>query len=630
MGKPVEWNEVFISDTYFPISGPVRRSNFAVTPNPVLFGDTSKAGDSVAMTQLTQSDYLGGSGIHLGNVRTDTGRCWTSDLATYHHRALHLPEFVEDIGVPAWAAAASTPRCIVEYNGLLFVAFDDKVGTWSPSSGWSGAAETTFIGNPSAAVVWNQKLYMVSNAGSKVRDAAGVWTAIATFGDNIVVWDNKLWACTTSGTPAQVQVNYSLDGTIWTGLVINIPTFSASSPARLAVYRDSAGATALYVHTSEGLWIWDATFTRFLPTEVMYSPATAGDDWKAHIQGPDGRLYMTNGKLGVVAVQVGNPMIITPVGLDRDDGYPTAEDGMIVSMAADENFVYALQQSTTNTKTILRGYRGGWHKFYNGTGALFGTPYVAQTLTVATVGGQKSVYFGGKSGTAPKMYRMQMPSGVYNPRFFSAPAGYQAGPLTHVTPWWPFESEVQQKILGHVFVQAKNHTANETTKIEYALDLDESTWTLLASVGSATNPITSDGLKEFFVANAGLQNKWIRFRFTQQRGGTVTNTPIVEFYTAEVMRVLSATYAYSVEVDLSRPHRDKTPEQLRKKIEDLLDPQVTSGFYQFSWQDELGGVRTHYGRISRESGEGRTGPRGRSVAGRELLSLIVPYHRDVA
>src|SRR3954462_6716797 len=103
MGVPVQENEVYIHDTYFPILGPVRRVNFAVTPNPVLFGDTTKASDSVAMTQLTQVDYNGGSGVHLGNTRTDTNRCWTSDLATYHHRATHLPEFVEDLGVPGWA-----------------------------------------------------------------------------------------------------------------------------------------------------------------------------------------------------------------------------------------------------------------------------------------------------------------------------------------------------------------------------------------------------------------------------------------------------------------------------------------------------------------------------------------------
>src|SRR5262249_55604900 len=154
-------------------------------------------------------------------------------------------------------------------------------------------------------------------------------------------------------------------------------------------------------------------------------------------------------------------------------------------------------------------------------------------------------------------------------------------------------SEVQRKILGHIFVQAKNHTSTEKTTIEYGVDLDESTWTTLPTGPYGdVNPIVSDGLKEFYVAISGKQHKWIRFRFTQQRGSTATLTPIVEFYTAEVMRILGATYAYSFEVDLTKPHRDKTPEQMRLKIEQLLDPQVTTDFYKFSWQDELGGVRT--------------------------------------
>lgn len=627
MGNPVEQNEVFINDTYFPISGPVRRSNFAVTPNPVLFGDTSKAGDSVAMTQLTQSDYSGGSGVHLGNTRTDTSRAWVSDLDTTHHRALTLPLFVTDLGLPSWVPANPVEAAfIIEFNSLLFVAFNTTIGTWL-NNAWNGSSDHLCNGPPISGIIWGGNLYLAEyNSNYERRTTAGVWTFGSINPYSFADWDNKLWAVGLTGSPGVVTLWSTTDGTTWT---TKNATFlnPRSYFIKLSVYRDATGASALYAHSDTGLWIYDALFDRFLPTEIQYAPTNAANDWMIGVQGPDGRYYTTNGKLGLLAVQTGNPMVITPVGLDRDDGYPAAEDGSIAGLVADENFVYALTLDSTNAAT-LRGYRGGWHKFWKGNAGTF-TTVTPTPICMGTVQGKKRVFWTARNGTGAKVYHMSLPQGALNPRFFTAPDGYQAGPLTHTTPWWPFESEVQRKIHGHFFLQAKNHTSTEKTTIEYATDLDENTWTAVTPISPATNPVTADGLMEFRVPDeTGKQFRWVRYRFTQQRGGTATLTPIIEFYTAEVMRTLGATYAYVVEIDLTKPWRDKTPEQLRKKIEDLLDPQVVSGFYKFSWQDELAGVRTHYGRLSRESGQGWSGPDKRGQ-GRESLTIVVPYHKDV-
>jgi hypothetical protein len=634
MGVPVRENEVYIHDTYFPILGPVRRVNFAVTPNPVLFGDTTKASDSVAMTQLTQVDYNGGSGVHLGNTRTDTNRCWTSDLATHHRRALCLPPLVTDLGLPAWRAAGSLPRTLAEWLGLLWVSFDNKVGVWNDGGvGWAGGVDHVLGSSALQSLVWKDKIYYCcATTAYEYRDAVFGWTTGGFNPVTMAAWDNKLWAIAFNGS--LVNLYSSLDGAAWVAKTAIMPSPRSGLSIKLDVYRDSTGASALYAHTEEGLWIYDANNDRFLPTEIQYSQAEQGWDKLIGKQGPDGRYYATNGKLGLNAIQTGNPMVITPVGLDRDDGYPTAEDGIIMAMEKDENFVYALiQQRLGGSPGInLRVYRGGWHKLYTTSNAPNGSVDMASySLLIGKLSTNVKRIFMGLTDSAlqGKVISLQLPTGVFNPRFFSEPGGYAAGPLTLVTPWWPFESEVQRKIFGHLFVQAKNHTATETTKIEYGFDLDDSTWFLVTGAYGDANPITSDGLKEFFASLQGTQVRWIRWRFTQQRGGTTSLTPIMEFYTAEMMRVLGPTYAYSVEVDLSKPWRKKTPEALRLRIEQLLDPGVTAGFYKFSWQDELEGVRTHYGRLSREAGMGYTGP-GMRGQGRETLSIIIPYHRDVS
>jgi hypothetical protein len=635
MGVPVRENEVYIHDTYFPIVGPVRRVNFAVTPNPVLFGDTTKASDSVAMTQLTQVDYSGGSGVHLGNTRTDVNRCWTSDLATHHHRGVCLPPLPIDLGVPGWAAAGSNPRTLADFTGKLWVSFNNKVGTYDPAvPGWAGAADRTLGSSAMQVLVWQDKIfYCCFTTAYEYRTTAGVW-AIGGFNPvSMTAWDNKLWAIGINGP--LVTLYRSLDGVTWTSTAAIVPENARSQIVKLDVWRDSTGATALYAHSDKGLWIYDATFDRFLPTEVQYSPALTTDDLLIGKQGPDGRYYTTNGKAGLIAVQTGNPMVITPVGLDRDDGLPTSDSfgTTIAALEKDENFIYAMTVATVPETIRIRAYRGGWHTLathplmHGNIPDMAGYPMLVSTI------GAKCLFYAFQTrvpaGSEPKVFAIQLATGVFNPRFLSEPGGYAAGPLTLVTPWWPFESEVQRKIFGHIFVQAKNHTATETTKIEVAIDLDDSTWFLVTGAYGDANPITSDGLKEFYSQIQGAQVRWIRYRFTQQRGGTTSLTPIMEFYTAEMMRVLGPTYAYSVEVDLSKPHRKKTPEALRLRIEQLLDPDVVAGFYKFSWQDELEGVRTHYGRLSREAGMGYTGP-GMRGQGRETLSIIIPYHRDVS
>jgi hypothetical protein len=623
-------DEIYLGGYYLPTVGPVRITNITVTPNPVLFGDTSKQGDSQVMSSFVQSSNTGGSGIYKANPRTDVDRFWSSKADTRFRGLFTLPPLTTDMGKPAGLTSEAVTSCL-DYRNEQYFAWANKVYRWLNSTSTWSASERTLLTTPSDAIVFNDLLFYAYTTAYDYRNSAGVWATVAQPANFWALWDTKLWRL--ANVSGVWTIYSSANGTTWGAAEGTLP--AGVTPHQMMVYRDSAGENVIIVVTDVGLWMYDAANDRFLQSEVRIPRMVSTQVAQAAVF-RDSKLYMNSGGLGMLSVQAGNPFVVTPMGLDLEDGVPSTEDGVIDAVAADFNWILALihsvgtsdeddrlsglsgpfdtiEWSSTTGTALLRAWNQGWHTLWQSASDALSDA----VLAVSSAYDLRRVYICANQGA---VYQ-DIPTSVYNPRH-NTTATYAAGPVQHITPWFDYGSEVQQKILGHFQVRTTRCTSTEKVTIYYATDLDDVTWTLLGE-------ITSNGLATFRPGGVGgTQCRFVRFRFDLQRGGDTTAAPLVEFWSSEFMRLLPAAYGYAVELDLSDSYKDQTPMAMLDIIKNLSDPATTPNLIQFSYQDAVdGSTRTHYARVSRLTGQ-EWGGEDRRGKGNYTLSVMVPYKDD--
>lgn len=624
-------NEVYIGGTYFRTMGPVRITNISVTPNPVIFGDTQRQGDTQVMSQQIQSSNVGGSGIYKANPRIDIERFWKSRLETRYPGFLTLPPYTVNMGRPA-GLTSEVLNDSQEFQDEQYFAFSNKVYRWLDAvPGWS-ALERTLGGNPTDSIVFQSKLYYACGTTMESRTTGGVWAIINEKAAYFTIWDNRLWRLGETTTD-NWQIFSSVDGVTWSAALGDLPT--DANPQQLTVYRDVAGASAMYAMTATGPWVYDAVNARFLQSEIRIPRVPSGERVRATVF-RDGKFYFTSGGLGMVAVQAGNPFVAAPMGLDMDDGVPAEDAGRIAAIASDFNWLLALTDSSTQGAadddlmavgepfededwitqqgvSTLRAWNGGWHTLWESSE--LGIP--GQVVVVSSAYGLRRIYWGAQSG----VFYQDSPIQVHNPRH-NPNRDFAPGPLEHITSWFSYGSEAQSKVHGHFYVYTKDCSDDESVTVWYATDLDDTTWTLLGT-------ISSNGKSEFQVGGgAGINAQFFRFKLALQRGSDTKKRPIVEYWASEIMRLLPATYGYAVQIDLSAPHRGNSPEQLLTELKRLADPRFTPRMIQFAYQDDFyTEPQTHWAKISRLTGSEYLDPDLRGQGG-YLVSLMVPYEKD--
>lgn len=623
-------NEIYLGGYYFPTAGPVRVTNITVTPNPVLFGDTSKAGDSQVMSSFVQSSNTGGSGVYKANPRTDIDRFWTSEADTRFRALFTLPPLTTDLGKPAGLTSEEVRACI-DYRNEQYFAWANKVYRWIEATSTWSAEERTLSTSPTDCIVFADKLFFAYTTAYDYRDSAGTWATVSDDTSFFTIWDTKLWRLAlVSGA---WTIYSSADGTTWGAAEGSLP--AGVNVHQMLTYRDANGDNVIILVTDVGLWIYDATNDRFLQTEVRIPRIISTEKSQASVF-RDSKLYMNSGGLGMLSVQAGNPFVVTPMGLDLEDGVPTSEDGVIDAVSADFNWILAMIKSTgeadeddrlsglagpfdtaewtlTTGISTLRAWNSGWHTLWKSGSDTLSSSVIA----VSSAYDLRRIYWGANQGA----FYQDIPTGVHNPRQ-NPTAAYEAGPASHITCWFDFGSEVQRKILGHFSVRTTRCTSTEKVTVYYATDLDDASWTLLGE-------ITSDGLHTLKPGGVqGTQCRFVRFRFDLARGADSSLAPIVEFWASDFMRLLPAAYGFAVELDLTDGHKGQTPMQMLDAIKTLSDPSQTSQLVEFSYQDALdSSTRTHYARVSRLTGT-EWGSEDRRGQASYTLSLMVPYLED--
>jgi hypothetical protein len=636
IGAPDTGNEIWLGDTYFPTVGPVRVTNITVTPQPVVFGDTTRRGDTQVMSQLVQSSAQGGSGIYKGDPRLDSQRAWTSQAET-RFMFLTLPPLAVSIGKPGGAASTADPELMAEFNNELYVAWGSDLYRWlDGATAWS-ALDRALVAVPSDWREFRGKLYVAQGANLDVRDSAGAWTRQAIPATYLEIFQSKLWRLGLSA--GDWTIYYSTDGAVWnTGGVLGA---SGATPNSLCVYRDAAGNRRLHVVTTRGLYVYDEVGNVWSQSDIVHSRADGAGKtarvWR------DGKLYYPLGGLGMVQYQAGSPVAAQPVGLDRDDGVPTVERASFVALDADTNWLYAMLDGTvTQTSSAVevssgsgisswqpggewdtatgvstvRAWGGGpgWHRVWESGGSA----YPGKSLLLSQAYNKKRLYIGADR----TVFYIDQDVSLFNPRL-NPTKTFAVGPVRHTTPWWFLSSIVQQNLVPHFVIWVRDATATESVDVYYSTDLDDNAWVRLATIASpGFNIVKLDN-------GRGSTGRWWRFALDLRRTATDnTKRPIVEFWGPQFMPLNNAAYGFAVEIDTTKPWRDKSPAQLSSALTRLCDPAKTPTLVEFAFQPDLEiDPQTYLVRPMRLSGTQMTGRKLRGQ-GRWLVSLVAPYSED--
>ncbi len=621
--------EVYFGGYFWNITGPVRTTNISVPPNSVVFGDTEKQGNTQVMTQFVQSSYLGGSGKYRGNIRTDTTRFWTSDCDTAYLDLLTLPPEAVLVGKPS----GETGDCdlTISYRGVQYFLFganlyyldSDLVTFHSVAAGLPDA--------PSDAIVYKDKLFFACTTSVFWIDSTLAVSSSTQDGQYFAIWDNKLWTIALTSTGWTIY--QTSDGVTWTaGAVLPYE----NTVTDLAAFRDTSGSSVIAAITKNGhqegaMFLYDANTPRWNQSEVNWPPVPDDQVCKA-AKFRDGKLYINIGNLSMVGVQPGNPFVMNPMGLDQDDGVPADETGKIVALTADVNWMIAKIDSTDPAvladewlgsgmwedvywpnytgKSSIRRWFGGWHKLYQ---SQINTGPPGKALDMSSAYGARRLWFSMPDG----VYYQEMTDSTYNPRM-NPTRRYQSGTLEHLTPWWNYGTEGQDKLHGHVFVEAFDCSADNTITVGYQVDFDDTTYHLLAV-------IDADGLWELIPDPQGVPGNWFRYVFDLVRDpDDATQSPKMRYYRTETMRLLPATYGFGLTLDLTRPCRDRSPYQQMLDIKALADPAISPQLQPFWYRDDDGSEKQYYARVSNFNAAEWAGVVERGK-GEYYISLTAPY-----
>lgn len=394
-------------------------------------------------------------------------------------------------------------------------------------------------------------------------NTSGTWTVTNQAGATwFAHWQDKLFALSQTGaliystTPNSAAPVFLGNGTLHQG---------ASTINNLDIYRSAEGNPILYVATTSGLFAHDFANDRFVETELAlpeHPNAGKGVCWWRD------SYYVTAG-LDVLRYIAGGTATIQSCGLDRDDGLPAEYRGEIVSLIKGYNEFYALVDASQTDGT---GYSGvyakdewGWHPVW-----------LASTADKVMSGGIISsaydyrLYFD-HDGT---LYYLTRERNIRNPLQSPSYSFTNSGVL--ITPWYDGDWQVGQKLAVRYTVACKCPTSSETITVKYRLDhayTDTSTgWTTLGV-------ISSSGETTFEFANsAGITFKAIQFRFDFARGTTDTLSPDLEYTVLSYLKLIPDSWGWRIQIDCSKPYKEKTPEQQIDLIRSLCSPGTLKDF----------------------------------------------------
>tara|TARA_Y100000310_G_scaffold73192_1_gene69365 strand:+ start:310 stop:2175 length:1866 start_codon:yes stop_codon:yes gene_type:complete len=575
-------HEVSLFDEFYPIMGPVQPRNAAQFAEKITFGDVGKDSEQIRSSWII-SDQRGGIGVKDMDERRDADRVWwsTSWISTKGH--LTLPILATDATNPTGADATA----LIEYNNQMYAVFGkDLRRRIEGSNSWSSTLGT-LAAVPTDALVHKSKLYFACGDDFNRYDGTTLTTSAQPC-RYLVEWDDKLYMLDNTG-----QMDFTMDEgvTFVTDALSILPSGSFTS---LFKYRDAGGAVIIYLGTKEGLYAHDNGQTSWVETRLplpYHDFNCRGAAWWRQWA------FISSG-MAVYQLEATSGEI-TPMGLDRDQGVPQEYAGNIVKLLAGHNFLYALIDATSTVARDIFGAVQGGGEF--GGGGLWngvmpantGFSYVARWdgygwSVVALSTSADTAILTGALATAEDEYRIwygmnntvhyvPLPTTLDNPVLVST--SKFAASSVHISPWFDHDNEVETKLAAELTGFYEDMSDDEYITLEYGLDGDDDTWTLMTNSSFPDGQIDQNGEFIFeFADGAGVAFKSMRFRESLYRGSTNTNAPDRRWLRLSYVPLLVPKWAFSVRVDCRRNYRFRKARALANGLEAALASQTMGNF----------------------------------------------------
>jgi hypothetical protein len=602
-----DYNEIVLGGYHFPLyqNSDVQASAVDRFPGKITVGDYTLDSNDLLST-INISDLTGGNGIvdhiegttdnryRIGNIYTRYPRQWTKP---FRIAALSL-----GVSGPQYALGDMYDYANARYdfysssNTDLFKNGVDTTSnlTSTPTDkgiAYRGAGADTFF-------------YIPYGTGYATFEPDGPTFTNNTTPDMVsfCAWDDKLIGIDIDGQLH--RATSAAATTSWTSYGVGGKLDRSIIPKSLVVYKNQANENHVHVITDSGVYIFDPATPRLYEIPDLFSIhpyfGIASAKWR-------GNLFVAAG----MDLLEYNGSVIRNIGLSRDDGLPYTDQGRIVSLAAGQNALYALVQSAVGASpysTIHEWSGFGWHEIVKNANGTAVWLHVSRNL------GNYRLYW----GSDDDLWYQTLPVSFTNPQEAIAATGFSFGVDSALsvyyleTGFYDFGMPGYQKIANAVDIDVARKVATDTITVYYRVNNDTN-YTTLGTVTSTGHTILPFGTADSDGVYPGITFLRIELKLEYNEGSGTTDTDVTKSMVLSGLKVMNPSWAWTVQVDLSKTHNDRSPEQMYDKLVSLKDSGV---FYSMKHLDD-----TYRVRIAGMSGAQKTGRDKRGVYTLSLLEI---------
>ena len=209
----IDSNEIYLNDTYFPTTKPVRSVLASLYPAKVVIGDTSKD-DQLRSSIVAWSDWRGGIGINRMEGAGDVNRALYSTAQLRYKNHLVLPGLATESEAPSHGLTYATIGAINTYGSEVYAAWNGstsenaKIYKYNNTSDSWGSALDETADQVTDSVVFtdasgNSHLvfahYDANGSGYTHYDGSSWTSNDAKDTQFLTVWDERLWGISYTG-----------------------------------------------------------------------------------------------------------------------------------------------------------------------------------------------------------------------------------------------------------------------------------------------------------------------------------------------------------------------------------------------------------------------------------------------
>jgi hypothetical protein len=625
----VEANEIFLNGVYYPTTRPVRSTLASIYPAKVVIGDTSKD-SNLRSSIIAWSDWRGGIGTARMEGAGEVNRAWFSECQLRYKNHLVLPGLVTETTTPNHSISGATIGAINTLSDEVY-AFWNGTNSESPvlfkynnaTSSWGDALTQSAVDQVTDSIVYTAPsgtTYLVfahydsNGSGITYSSNGSTWKTDTNRGARfLVVWDERLWAITNGGKLWYITGDLDTDSSVDNDEVLDaqLPTPS-SSITKLFVARNAIGVPIIYASTTQGIFAHNADNAMWEATQMDFP--VHPDNGKGTVRWRDS-VYIPSGNGIYKYINGNNSAVITIMGPDRDDGLPANKRGAIRHMAGSHNeLLIGLDASAAPATVAATSLPYRWVS-HHGARTLEPSTGFSSILGYNDMGWEAKWVSGtaGKSfdaihlSDAYSKYRvwwghndiihfMDLPKDIINPSEVSEFA--YATSAIHETPWFNAGQSEVDKLALSLRTEAQDLTADETVKVEYAVNYSETYYDIDDDPINASAMGGASGTHvHVFGSKAGTAFRSIRFRLTLDRSTATStglekfNTPDVVSLTLEYRKKIAAKWGHTVDVDLTNEYKGNVPKDLRSNLISAIE---STTLVEFTFRDDGGGTRNYY------------------------------------